>query len=203
MEMSRAARKEKEGTRCDNCRGIVPNYEIVHLGSIEGGYRNLCAKCFNEDTAKLAGLDEFQHLNFEPVQVLDGDGRAHEFHFRTHLFGTGVALNAFELRDGNPGGYQLQIIDDPEADLMVLFGRLIEKIRRALAIKHLKQESLGLQVDGEIVRGRIEWDPEENGRVPLLIIDGREIPWDQFGRMMMSFEGWQFRLEILDRSEEP
>jgi hypothetical protein len=33
-------------------------------------------------------------------------------------------------------------------------------------------------------------------------MSGREISWEQFGRMLMSFEGWQFKLEIRDRSEE-
>jgi hypothetical protein len=39
--------------------------------------------------------------------------------------------------------------------------------------------------------------------MPLVVIDGREISWEQFGRMLMTFEGWQFKLQILDRSEEP
>ena len=37
---------------------------------------------------------------------------------------------------------------------------------------------------------------------PMLVIDGREISWEQFGRMVMGFEGWQFKFEIKDRSEE-
>jgi hypothetical protein len=41
-----------------------------------------------------------------------------------------------------------------------------------------------------------------DGRVPLLVIDGCEISWEQFGRMLMSYEGWQFKLDIRDRSEE-
>ena len=52
------------------------------------------------------------------------------------------------------------------------------------------------------MRGWIEWDDARNGRVPILIIDGREIDWDEFGRMFMSFEGWQFKLIIGDKSEE-
>jgi hypothetical protein len=36
----------------------------------------------------------------------------------------------------------------------------------------------------------------------MLVIDGREVTWEQFGRLLMSFEGWQFKLEIRDRSEE-
>ena len=31
---------------------------------------------------------------------------------------------------------------------------------------------------------------------------GREISWDDFGRMLMTFEGWQFKLEIGDPSDE-
>jgi hypothetical protein len=103
-------------------------------------------------------------------------------------------------------GYRIlcgQIIGDPEEDLLALFGRLVEKIRRALSIKHLKQGSLGLQVADQVVRGRIEWDQDEDGRAPLLVIDGREITWDHCGHMLMTFEGWQFKLEILDKSEEP
>jgi hypothetical protein len=38
--------------------------------------------------------------------------------------------------------------------------------------------------------------------VPLLIIDGKEITWNEFGRMLMSFEGWQFKMEVADKSEE-
>ena len=36
----------------------------------------------------------------------------------------------------------------------------------------------------------------------MLVIDGQEISWDEMGRMLMTFEGWQFRLTICDRSDE-
>ena len=38
--------------------------------------------------------------------------------------------------------------------------------------------------------------------MPLVVIDGQEVSWEQFGQMLMTFEGWQFRMEITDRSEE-
>jgi hypothetical protein len=119
------------------------------------------------------------------------------------LFGTGVALEVFELRDGHPAGYQFKVIGNPEDDLFVLLGRLIEKMRRALSIKHLSDGQLGLQIaDHRVVQARIDWDDAQDGRVPLLIIDGREISWEEFGRMLMSFEGWQFKLQVADPSEE-
>ena len=153
--------------------------------------------------AESAGLTGFENAKFEPVGLADSSGEVREFHFRTHLFGTGVALNAFELCDGHPAGYHFQIIGDPKEDLLVLLGRLIEKMRRALSTKHLTDGEHGLQISDErVVSGRVEWDDARNGRVPLLIIDGREIGWDEFGRMLMSFEGSQFKLTIRDKSEE-
>ena len=190
-------------TRCDSCTRITPSYDIVNYGSIEGGYRHLCSQCFNKEVAEMAGLTGFENAKFEPVGLVYSTGELHEFHFRTHLFGAGVALDAFELCGGHPAGYKFQIIGDPEEDLLVLLGRLIEKMRRALSTKHLTDDEHGLQIaEQRVVRGRIEWDDARNGRVPLLVVDGREIDWDEFGRMLMSFEGWQFKLSIADKSEE-
>ena len=188
--------------RCSNCGRSVPAYDVINYGSVEGGYRQLCTKCFNTEVAETDGLDGFEHADLAPVELTDCEGEAHLFHFRTRLFGPGVALDAFEVRDGTPAGYRFQVIGEPEDDPLVLLARLIERIRRALSIKHVKVGSLGLQIADQVVRGRIEWDEAQEGRVPLLTVDGREITWDDFGRMLMNFEGWQFKMEIRDQSEE-
>ena len=77
-------------------------------------------------------------------------------------------------------------------------------MRQSLARQHLKTSvEFGLHIADFLVRGQISSDPEnENGRVPVLVIDGREISWEKFGQMLMSFEGWQFKLEIRDPGEE-
>ena len=36
----------------------------------------------------------------------------------------------------------------------------------------------------------------------MVVIDGREISWNKLGRMVATFEGWQFKLEFRDRSDE-
>lgn len=85
----------------------------------------------------------------------------------------------------------------------MLLGRLIEKVRRDLFIKHLRNDEFGLHIaDSLVVRGKIEWDDSQHGSMPLLAVDGREVTWQAFGRMLMSFEGWQFKLEIADQSED-
>jgi hypothetical protein len=197
--MSRVERGSANQTRCATCGQVTRDYDIVNCGSIEDGYRQLCNQCFNAEVANSDGLDKFEHVRFDPVEIADCTGEAHVFHFRTRLFGPGVALDAFELRDGHPGGYQFQIIGDPHEELLVLLGRLIAKVRRAVSIKHVKDGELGLQIaDHLVVQGRIESD----ARVPLLVVDGRNITWEEFGRMMLTCEGWQFRLDIRDKSEE-
>jgi hypothetical protein len=188
---------------CEACGQATHAHDIVNYGSIDSGYRKLCGRCFNTDVAERAGLLNFEHICFEPVAMSDASGKLHEFHFRTHLFGTGVALDAFELRDGDPSGFQFQVIGDPEADLLELLGRLIAKMRRSLSLKHVEDGDHGLQVtDHLVVRGRIGCDLDEEDRLPVVVIDGRDVPWAEFGRMVAAFEGWQFKLEFRDMSEE-
>jgi hypothetical protein len=113
-------------------------------------------------------------------------------------------MEVFELKGGEPGGYQFQVIGEPEGDLFALMAQLITRMRRALSVRHLKDDGdgFGLGIADFLVRGHIAWDDEHDGRLPLLVIDGQEVSWDTFGRMLMTFEGWQFKLEIRDRSEE-
>jgi hypothetical protein len=202
-KMDRTETKSNEQILCAGCGQVTPGYEVVSYGSMEGGYRKLCGRCFNGMVAKLAGLKGFENIALDPVGITDSAGEIHQFHFRTHLFGPGVALDAFELRGGEPAGYQFQIIGEPEEDMLALLGRLIEKIRRALSVKHIAEGEHGIQIaDHHVVRGRIEWDETSDGRVPLLVVDGREVAWEEFGRMLMGFEGFHFRLHLNDKSEE-
>ena len=112
-------------------------------------------------------------------------------------------MDAFELREGVPAGYQFQVIADPQEALLAMLGRLIAKIQRAISVKHLEEGEFGPQItEAGVVRRLINWDAEGSGDTPLLIIDGREMSWEDFGRCLMSFEGFQFKLEVRDMSEE-
>jgi hypothetical protein len=187
---------------CGACGTAVPAYDVVNYGSIEQGYRELCSRCFNAEVAGALGLELFEHVRLHPVVVTDCAGERHEFHFQMRLLGSMVTLDAFELRPGVPGGYQFQILGKPNDEPLSLLGRLIERMRRRLSIKHLVRSEHGMRIADQTVCGQIEWDESADGRVPLLVIDGQEVSWDELGRMLMSFEGWQFRLEICERSEE-
>ena len=187
---------------CEACGTAVPAYDVVSYGSIEKGYRELCSGCSNAEVASALGLDCFENVRLHPVVMIDCAGERHEFHFRMRLLGSTMALDAFEVKAGVPKGYQFQILGEPEDKPLSLLARLVERMRRSLSVKHLVPSEHGAQIADQTVCGRIEWDESEDGRVPLLVIDGQEVSWDEFGRMLMSFEGWQFRVAIRDRSEE-
>jgi len=189
---------------CEGCGKDTPGYDITHYGSMGGVYRDLCSLCFNAEVAKRSGLETFDNARLQPIGITDCDGELHQFHFVTRLLGHIVTLEAFELKEGQRAGYELQIIGDPEEDQFALLGRMVSRIRKTLSVKHItdKGDGHGLQIADMTVHGRIECDLSEGIHTPCVVVDGQEISWEEFGRMLSSLEGWQFKLEILDRSDE-
>jgi hypothetical protein len=188
---------------CKECGKKVYEYNIINLSS-KNKIKPLCTRCFNKIISERAGLD-FDHPSFEVITLKDADGTSHEFAFRTILVGgaQAVSIEAIETGHEYPEGYQFQIFGNPEEDPLELFSKLYKRMCKALKRKHLKYEGRETHIgDDMIVRGRIGWDDETNGEIPILIIDGKPITWEKLGRMLMSFEGFQFKLKLYDRSEE-
>ncbi len=203
MPVNREPPLEMKAVQCEACKAHVPSYDITHCGSIDDGYRALCGPCFNAHIADMCGLDDFDNCRIEPIRLTDGVDKSHEFHFTTRLLGDIVSMDAFEVMDGERGGYEFCVIGTPEDDRFEVLGRLVEKIRRGIAVKYLSKGPRSvLQIANQSVCGWINSDFDKDERTPMLVIDGQEIPWEKLGHMLMSFEGWQFRLEIVDRSDD-
>ena len=187
--------------RCDECgKEIRRGDESVQLTESDGSLsRLLCNECFNREMAATAGID-FQHPQFSPVDLADAEGKKHTFCFATRLNGDRVLIGAYE--EGADPGYRFQVVGEAK-EVQKLFGKLLGKMRRALTWQHLVEEDGRLTVADDLkVRGRFEWDDETDGELPLLVIDGKAVRWDDFGRIMMTYEAWQFKLEIYDPSDE-
>src|ERR1700684_3446801 len=103
---------------CDVCGTAVPTYDVVNYGSIEQGYRELCNCCFNAEVASALGLERFENVRLQPVVMTDCAGERHECHDRTRLLASTAALDTFELRAGEPGGYQFQILGKPDDEAL-------------------------------------------------------------------------------------
>ncbi len=194
---------ENTSNACESC-GVVPRpFDSVLYGGGGGPSRLLCGRCFNLEAARLGGLVDFEHIDFEPLTMSDAQGRDHVFQFRTHLFATGVAIDAIEFNEDESEGYCFKVIGPEEGDLFELLARLVTKMRRGLETLHLEETTLGLQIsDPGIVRARIDSDPEGETDMPVVVIDGRNISWEEFGRMVATYMGFQFKLELHDLSDE-
>ena len=189
----------KDMLRCAACEKMVPAYEGVYISSDSRFY---CLKCYNETVSKAADM-KFNHLAFHPINLEDKAGQTHTFNIRTLLFGDRVRIQALEIKGNEPKGYEFSIADDAECDLFDLFSRLVARIRRELARTHIESSDLiRYRILKDTVRGRITWDDDTNGELPCLVVDGKEISWHEFGRMLMGYEGWHFKMEIFEGTEE-
>ncbi|MGB2928377.1 MAG: hypothetical protein WBB70_05635 [Desulfobacterales bacterium] len=187
---------------CSECGTEVSYYDGVYLSTGDTS-RFLCSKCYNESISEAIGLN-FDHLSFHPIMLTDRDGVDHTFHFQTRLFGDKVNIQALEIKDDEPKGYEFSEHGDVEDDLFGLFTKLVDRLRRELERKHIEPSDLSRYriTNQDIVRGHITWDDETDGEVPCLIIDGKELSWHEFGRMLMTYEGFHFKLEIFEGNEE-
>ena len=192
--------------RCERCDKLAPGHDFTHFTTdVETLW--LCTQCFNDDVALRAGISDFDNHPLDPISITAADGVTHQFHFMARLLGTMVTLEAFELQDGEPAGYRFQLIGEPGEDRFVQLGRLVERIRKTMVTKYLEDGLAGTQIKGMKVKGAIEADMSDEAdlfgqRLPMLVIDGRDVSWQEFGQMLMTFEGFQFKLEIVDKSDD-
>ena len=192
--------------KCAFCGKYVPSYSTIYVAP-EKEYLCSCLTCFNKRIAEYSGTD-LEHVDFEPIILKDTQGVEHEFHFTIRHLGDRAGIDSFEIKDGHRGGYEFSIIGDIDKEIFDLFGRLFERMRRGLNRNHIEWDGTtnSWQISNDnVVRGSISSDLESDdfyGHPPLIVIDGKEIRWDEFGRMLMTYEGFHFKLEIFDRSEE-
>ena len=74
-------------------------------------------------------------------------------------------------------------------------GRLRGKIDKLLATRHIEQREPGnFQATHRTLRGRISYAAGE----VAFVIDGQPLTLQQFGKMVETFEGFEFRLDIRD-----
>ena len=186
---------------CFSCGETFSGYEGVSLQD-DGKSNFYCNSCYNQEISGMYGLD-FTNISFHPVTFSDSENINHTFHISTRIVGPYVTLEAYELMDDSPGGYCFSVMGYAEDDLIGLFTKLIDKVQRQVSMKHIEiADSYGYVInDNGTVRGYIADDPE-NDLVPCMVIDGKELSWEEFGRMVMVYNGFNFKMEIFDKTEE-
>ncbi len=163
----------------------------MSLGEVE-----LCDRCFDRRVSVRMGLPV---LPVPPAEeTLTGpDGRRHRFSYRLLRAPTGIVAEADEL--GCPGGegYQASVLGSHDADTDALLTRLHSRLREQVFHLDLGGGPSGRRVmTGNELAGRLVWN--ENDGPYDVVVDGRRLSWEEFGRALEPFEGWRFRLIIED-----
>ncbi|BBO86793.1 hypothetical protein DSCO28_73590 (plasmid) [Desulfosarcina ovata subsp. sediminis] len=192
--------------RCEFCGELVPSYSTIYV-AVDKQYHCSCLKCYNSRMAEYSGTD-FEYVELDPIILKDFEDVDHKFHFTVRHLGDRIVIEAFEIKEGHRGGYEFSYIGDIDEEIFNLFGKLVERMLSGLHQKHIEwsdtTNSWQITKD-DIVRAKIDSDLESDeyyGHSPLIVIDGKEIKWEEFGRMLMTYEGFNFKLEIFDRSDE-
>lgn len=179
---------------CRDCGGPFARTTLSGVGP-------LCDRCADRRLAEATGWPQLPEP--PPPETLVGpDSRVHRMRYRFWRGPTGVVAEAEELageEDIDRDGYHFQILGDHDADLRPLLASLRALTAEGIARAQLEQRSGRLLMAGRELEGRLVWDDDgEMGMPYAVVVDGRRLSWEAFGRALEPFEGWRFRIQMLD-----
>lgn len=129
-----------------------------------------------------------------PIRQAFTDCSGQTRHFVISYFPLKLGCGVHAEEEGRDGqGYFFREFD-PVSPYLAL-GRVRGRIETALATRHIEQREPGeFQTTHQTVCGRIS---SSNGEVGF-VIDGQLLTLQQFGKMVETYEGFEFRLDIED-----
>ncbi|PIC63516.1 hypothetical protein CSV79_11600 [Sporosarcina sp. P13] len=133
----------------------------------------------------------------------DVNGVKHIFEVERQITGTAILLTAHERWEQ---GYEFAVDGELDDDQHKLFKQLIEKTTRGLSETYLETGKFPTDepytyVKQNHLKGVLTYD-SINSEAPLVIIDGKPYTWDEVGRMLQAFEGFQVKMVMKDLADE-
>lgn len=186
---------------CERCGKV--SYGMTILTHSNNEQETICTDCFNKEMAEYYGIEDFKDY-IKSYTAVDSDGVPHVFDIIKRIMGTGVFWEAVEVNDGNYNGYQFEVQADMDGDQHEAVQKLFTKIHKGLSKKSIETKSFeGRKVHSLVsdeIEGRIEWDYE--GDKTVLIIDGKNYSLQEFGDILSSRDGFNFKIMIYDPTEK-
>ena len=179
--------------QCDDCLGLK-------VTSVFAGFGSFCAPCASKRACRPGGLPPPPDPP-PPVTITGPDGTARQLAFRVWRCHNGVVV---DLREVGVQGFSFSTISalgrhDQPIDAQVQ--HLIVEAREAIGTVHLDRPRPGapLMLTGNEVTGELVW-PDHSypyGRYPYdVVVDGKQMSWQEFGLMLEPFEGFRFHLLV-------
>ena len=178
--------------RQDGCTDCGSSAVRIILGG-----EPLCDRCHDVRVSAETGWPRLPDPP-APETISGPDGRRHKIAYRLWRSPTGLVIEAEERRPQEAEGYAARVMGAHDADVEALVTRLRAKIRERIERQDLEPSSHGphMIVRDMELRGRLVW----NGRHgPYdVVIDGRQLTWEELGQALEPFEGWEFSLRFDD-----
>lgn len=156
----------------------------------------LCDRCFD---ARISASHGYPRLPEPPAPetIAGPDGHRHQIAYRLWRSPGGIAVEAGE-GDRSSDGYFVQVVGPHDADVSMLVERVKAAIRRRIGRLDLEFSPTSDHwiIAGDDLTGRLVW--REDGKPYGVVVDGRCLSWEEFGRALEPFEGWEFRLTFGD-----
>lgn len=182
----------------DTCEVCGSNGAEHYLGEVL-----LCDRCFNKRVADLTGYPDLPEAP-PPWALTDAEGHRHQFRFRILRGLAGIEVELQELGVPLGEGYRYAVLGAHDADVAELVAAVRSRadagIRRRSLEPNPHRAGYLLAEDTDVVEGRLVWSEEGNevGTPYDVIVDGRKLTWEEMGRALEAYEGWRFRIELVD-----
>jgi hypothetical protein len=193
---------KKSMNLCDICK---KNQVDIHVGTPLGENRHLCWECNNNLAAGYLGINDtpFQNGIYEYNGIR---GKKHTFWINRIIHPVGIGYEADEIMVDQSPGFKVAVMDKLECDQAALFAKLEAKIKKTIFKRYLKiskDSYFGKRtiIKNDEIVGRFDYD-ESNDSNPMVVIDGKAISWDELGKMLTTYEGFQFALKIYDMTDD-
>jgi hypothetical protein len=179
---------------CDDCGSSPALLALTGVGTF-------CDRCADQHVAQFTGFPQFGEPP-APVVLSGVDGRAHRLVFRLLRGPAGITVELTEAGAGGnsgDGGYEFSVVGAHDADVATLTAAVTAIAQQEIGRQYLRpaQHRAGWTVtEQDEVAGRLVFNPD--GGPYGVVVDGRELSWEELGEALDSFEGWRFRLIIDD-----
>ena len=195
-----------EKDNCETCGSSFLSYErVIHLlKTPKESSEIICSECLIKRLAKADDL-KLEEFNEKIIEVSGSGNKKHQFYICRSLIPAGIMLEAIEVKGGEQKGYKVSVIGDIDCDQKALMEALLQKIRKTLLKKYIDVEELDEVDRGQFNEneffGSIEYDEDYHGKIPRVFINGIDYSWEEFGNILMSYEGFNFKLQIFEEED--
>lgn len=183
--------------QCERCE----NNEAKVSLKMDAISMHLCSKCYNQLMSEELEVDLEQII--ETFSLKDYQGISRTFYVERRVDPMGIFLEAVENIEF---GYKFAVFGELNCNQQQLLNKLIEKARKGMEEQQVETkifpngQAYNTIINDQIT-GLIDYDETSDGS-PLVIIDGGPFTWEEVGKMVMAYEGFQIKLEMYDFTDD-